>query len=370
MTVALKEKIGQMLIIGFNGMELNPEDPVVQAILAKRIGGVILFDYNFQTRTYDRNIRNPQQLQHLTRQLQEYARQAEMPLPLFISVDYEGGKVNRLKEAYGFPKTLSAADIAKCDDEQATKYVEEMAATLKENGININFAPVVDVNVNPDNPVIGKLGRSFSEDHQKVSHYARMFSDTYQKQGILSAYKHFPGHGSSTGDTHEGFVDVTDTWKEYELEPYRQLLQELHQGVMVMAAHVVHRGLDEKGYPASLSAAMMTDLLRNKLHFDGVIVTDDLQMKAITDHYGLEEAVQLAINAGADILVFGNQLVALPQDPQEIIDIIEQAVITGKIAESRIDEAYQRIMELKNAWISVQNGLESESSAEAKKCVV
>jgi beta-N-acetylhexosaminidase len=349
MTLTLKEKIGQMLILGFKGMELKPQDPIVQAILAKRIGGVILFDYNFQTKTYQHNIKDPQQLQRLTQQLQEYAQEAAMPLPLFISIDYEGGKVNRLKESYGFPKTLSMAEIARGTDEQATQYAEQMAKTLKENGIHINFAPLVDVNIDPDNPIIGKLGRSFSEDPEKVVHYAKIFSNVYQTHGIIGAYKHFPGHGSSTGDTHEGFVDVTHTWQPSELEPYRQLLQEEgHNHFMVMTAHVVHQGLDNQGYPASLSAAMTTDLLRKKLNFDGVVVTDDLQMKAITDHYGLEEAVQLAINAGADLLIFGNQLVDSPADPQEIIEIIEQAVMTGKIAESRIDEAYRRILELKN----------------------
>ena len=351
--VTLKDKIGQMLVIGFKGTELSSDDAIVRSILAQRIGGVILFDYDFQTKTFEHNIKNPQQLKRLTEQLQKYANQAAATnknnlTPLFISIDYEGGKVNRLKESYGFPKTVSAADIGFGTYEQATQYAQQMAKTLKEEGINLNFAPVLDVTVNLDNPVIGKLDRSFSNDPQKVVDYAAIFSKAYQDHGILCAYKHFPGHGSSTGDTHAGFVDVTQTWKEYELEPYKQLLQQSYGCSIVMTAHVIHYGLDSKGYPASISAAMTKELLREKLNFDGVVITDDLQMKAITDNYGIGDAVRLAVNAGADILIFGNQLVSTPQDPQQIVDMIYQDVMAGKISESRINEAYQRIMKLKS----------------------
>ncbi|EKD73115.1 MAG: hypothetical protein ACD_45C00458G0002 [uncultured bacterium] len=352
--VTLKEKIGQMLIIGFKGTELHSDDVIVKAILTQQIGGVILFDYDFQTKTFDHNIKNPVQLKHLTQQLQNYAHQAAKNqqnnlTPLFISIDYEGGKVNRLKENYGFPKTLSAAELGQRTLAEAAQYAEQMAATLANLGININFAPVIDVNVNPDNPVIGKLGRSFSSDPQKVIEYAAIFSKAYHAHGILCAYKHFPGHGSSTDDTHAGFVDITQTWKAYELDPYKQLLQQPGACSMVMTAHVVHYGLDSKGYPASLSAAITKELLRGSLNFNGVVITDDMQMKAIADHYGLADAIRLAINAGADMFIFGNQLGTTPQDPQHIVDMIYTDVMTGKISENRINEAYQRIMQLKKA---------------------
>ena len=351
----LKEKIGQMLIMGFNGMTLHPDDPIVRAILAQQIGGVILFDYDFQTKKFEHNIQSPEQLKHLTQQLQNYAKQAAATqhnkfLPLFISIDYEGGKVNRLKENSGFPKTLSPAELGLGSRELVEQYAKQMAETLQQAGININFAPALDVNVNPGNPVIGKLDRSFSSDPQEVIECAAIFSNAYHAHGIISVYKHFPGHGSSTGDTHVGFVDVTKTWQESELEPYQQLLQTSSAGLMVMTAHVVHEGLDPAGYPASLSAAITQKLLREKLNYQGVVVTDDMQMKAITDNYGLPEAVRLAINAGADILVFGNQLVSVPQDPQELVDMIYDDVQAGEIAESRIEEAYQRVMSLKN-WV-------------------
>lgn len=350
---SLKVKIGQMILIGFKGTELRPDDTIVKAILSQHIGGVILFDYNFQTKTYEHNIKDAQQLKQLTQQLQAYAKKAaknhESPeFPLLIGIDYEGGKVNRLKESYGFPKTISSAEVSAMTQPKAKQYADTMAKTLNEAGINLNFAPVVDVNVNAENPVIGRLGRSFSAEPNKVIQYAAIFSKAYQQNNILCVYKHFPGHGSSRGDTHEGFVDVTETWQEYELEPYKQLLQEFSHCPLVMTAHVVHHGLDKKGYPASISTAITKNLLREKLHFKGVVITDDLQMKAITEHFGLAEAVRLAINAGADILVFGNQLVTIPQEPEQIVELIYQDVIKGKISENRINEAYQRIIHLKS----------------------
>lgn len=351
-TVTLKEKIGQMLMIGFKGSELKPNDEIVKIILAQQIGGVVLFDYDVQTRTYNHNIKNPQQLKKLTKELQSYAKQAALKrhnrlYPLFVSVDYEGGKVNRLKENYGFPKTLSAAEVAKISRHEAERYARTMAETLQKAGVNLNYAPVLDVNVNQDNPVIGKLGRSFSSNPNVVADYGALFAKAYQEHGILCAYKHFPGHGSSTSDSHQGFVDVTKTWKKSELRPYKKLFNQSYSCPAVMSAHVVHYGLDKQGYPASISKAITMKLLRDDLKFDGVVITDDLQMKAISDNYGTAEAVRLAINAGADILMFGNQLVSDLQDPQKIINVIYADVQNGKIPESRINEAYQRIMKLK-----------------------
>jgi beta-N-acetylhexosaminidase len=348
----LKQKIGQMLLIGFKGTELQPTDSIVTALLAQRIGGVVLFDYDAQTKTYDRNIKNPQQLKHLTEQLQSYTKQAATSnhntlYPLFISIDYEGGNVNRLKEEYGFSKTLSAAELGRGSYDQAREYAQQMAETLQQAGVNIDFAPVLDVNVNPSNPIIGKKDRSFSADPNKVTNYAEIFAQAFHDHGIICVYKHFPGHGSSTGDTHLGLVDVTKTWQDSELNPYKELLAKPDGCPMVMTAHVVHYGLDSKGYPASLSAAITTDLLRKKLKFNGVVITDALQMKAIADNYGVPQAVRLAILAGADILIFDNQLAAKLQDPQEVIDIIYHDVMTGAIPRSRIDESYRRIMNLK-----------------------
>lgn len=255
--------------------------------------------------------------------------------------------VTRLKSKYGFPQTISTEDIGRGTDEQASKYAHQMADVLKQIGINFNFAPVLDVNVNPENPVIGALGRSFSSNPEKVAHYASIFSQAYKEKGILCTYKHFSGHGSSTNDTHDGFVDVTKTWKAYELVPYKTLIRQSESCPVIMTAHVTNTRLDSKGLPCTLSYEMITKLLREELHFNGVVVTDDMQMKAIADQYGSADAIKLSINAGADILLFGNRMVSVRQDPKQLIDIIYDSIQSGEISETRINEAYQRIMKLK-----------------------
>ena len=350
----LKDKIGQMLIIGFEGKTINSQSPVVKAINKHNIGGVILFDFNSQTKKYDKNIDSPEQVLQLNQQLQRVNKTANTihhrkQLPLLISVDYEGGKVNRLKQEYGFPATISAQKMGTMPVEVVNFIAKTMAKTLKKSGFNLDFAPVLDVNVNPKNPVIGKRERSFSENPAEVTTYADVFSRQFLSNGIQCAYKHFPGHGSANADSHLSFVDVTDTWQERELIPYQQLLAYPNHCGMIMTAHIVNRKLDATGVPATLSHTILTGILRNELNFDGVIITDDMQMRAISDNYGLENALTMAINAGADMLIFGNQLTddGKEQDPQEIIDIIANKVAQGEISEERINEAYQRIIHLK-----------------------
>ncbi len=352
--VSLRDKIGQMLLIGFDGKKVSKHSPIIKIIKKNNIGGVILFDYDYRTKTYDKNIENPQQVKMLNNDLQYFNAQGNLKynrpqLPLLISVDYEGGKVSRLNEQYGFPPTLSAADVGKKSLKDAEASAEFMAQVLKKAGFNLNFAPLVDVNVNPNNPIIGKKDRSFSSNANLVAKYANVFSRHFLNQKIQCAYKHFPGQGSSTTDSHLGFTDVTDTWSSYELEPYQQLLSSNEVCGMIMTAHIVNRQLDNSGLPATLSHKILTGLLRNQLHYKGVIITDDMQMKAISDNYKLEDALVLAINAGADMIIFGNNLSVAPQDPKQIIDIIEAKVLSGAISRERINDAYQHIILLKQS---------------------
>ncbi len=352
--VSLREKIGQMLILGFEGKDIESNVFITQAIEQDNIGGVILFDYNYQTKIFDKNIESPSQVKRLNKHLQDVNQLANVThhrpaLPLLISVDYEGGRVNRLREDYGFPKTISAADAGKMSAIDVENVAETMAITLKDSGFNLNFAPVLDVNVNPDNPVMGKLGRSFSDDPRVVADYAGIYSRQFLSQGVQCAYKHFPGHGSSTADSHKGFVDVTETWQAYELTPYQQLLGGETACGMVMTAHIVNRQLDDSGLPATLSHQILTGILREKLNFDGVIITDDMQMKAISEHYGLEHALTLAINAGVDMFIFGNQLTETAQDPRVVIDAIEASVQSGEISQARIDDAYRHVVAFKQS---------------------
>ncbi len=352
--VSLRDKIGQMLIMGFAGTTVDSHAAVVQSIAQDNLGGVILFDYDYQTKSFDKNIASPQQVHQLTTDLQRFTHLANQryqrpQLPLLIAVDYEGGQVNRLKEAYGFPATVSAAEVGLMSEGEAHTVASSMALTLNEAGINLNFAPMLDVNVNADNPVIGKLQRSFSANPSEVARYARIYAQNFLSHGIHCAYKHFPGHGSADADSHVGFVDVTHTWQSYELEPYAALLNEAELSCgMVMTAHIINRQLDDSGLPATLSRQILTGMLRQQLHFDGVIITDDMQMKAISDHYGLAEAIILAINAGADMFIFGNQLTDTPVKASAIIDIIAEAVNAGDISQSQIGEAYRRIITFKH----------------------
>ena len=351
---SLRDKIGQMLIFGFQGKAVDESSPIARSIDEDNIGGVILFDFNPQSQTFDKNIESPDQVKQLNQQLQRLTHNANkahhrVDLPLLISIDYEGGNVNRLHPRYGFPEIISPKQIAKKSLEDAQASAALMAKTLRTAGFNLNFFPSLDVDVNPENPIIGKRERSFSADPEKVAQYAQVYSQAFGTSKIICTYKHFPGHGSSLTDSHLGFVDVTDTWGEQELTPFLQLLSQPKHCGMVMVAHIVNRKLDVTGAPATLSYTMITGLLRHDLQFDGVVITDDMQMKAITNYYGLATAVTLSINAGADMLIFGNQLVDKFQDSKELIDIIEKKVLSGEISEQRINEAYQRIVQMKKS---------------------
>ena len=335
--VDLKKLIGHMLIVGFDGSSVEKNSTIVKNIQRYELGGVILFDKNYKDRTKQKNIISPKQLQTLTSTLKSYASKE-----FFIAVDQEGGRVARLKPEYGFETIASAHDVAKLSMQEAKKLYNKQAVMLHNMGINLNFAPVVDLSVNPKNKVIVGLKRSYSKESKEVVKYALTMIEEQNKEHIVSVLKHFPGHGSSLGDSHQGFVDVTKSWSQEELEPYKALIQQ-NKADMIMTAHVFNANLD-RYYPATLSYATNTLLLREKLGYRGVIVSDDMQMKAISKHYSLQESVKLAINAGVDILLFGNQLAQ--QDTDELVDTIYKEVVSGAIPFSRIVESNKRIENL------------------------
>ncbi len=338
----LRRQIGQMLIVGFRGTELQRDNHIVADIRQLGIGGVILFDYDSPGRTYDRNIAGPEQLKKLNTELQNLT-----PDKLIIAIDQEGGKVNRLKTRYGFPATVSAQYLGTLDNRDSTeRYAAATGATLKELGFNLNFAPCVDVNVNPACPVIGAIGRSFSSDTTVVIAHARRWLDAQQQTGVTGCLKHFPGHGSSTVDTHLGVADVTTTWSEAELAPYRQLIAS--GGVhVVMTSHIYNANLDDR-YPATLSRAILTGILREQLGFEGVIITDDLAMGAMVKNYPFEQILEKAINAGADLLCLSNNGEQYdPQIAQKAVEAIFGLVKSGRIDPQIIEAACGRIERLK-----------------------
>ena len=343
---SLDLKIAQMLLVGFRGMMLAENDPFLRDVKAGRVGSVILFDYDVPTKEFKRNIESPQQVRALTAQLRNAAGESGTGLPLFISIDQEGGKVNRLKPRYGFPTSVSQQYLGKLNNLDSTRfYATKTSQTLAEYGFNLNFAPSVDVNVNPDNPVIGKVERSFSAEPRVVADQAAVVIEEHRKKGIITTLKHFPGHGSSKADSHKGFVDVSDTWKPDEIKPYADLIAKGNVD-MIMTAHIFNARLDS-GVPATLSKRIITGILRDSLKYQGVIISDDMQMGAIADHYGLETALEKCINAGVDIVCFGNNLQYDPDIITKATSIIKRLVIERKIAQTRIDEAYKRVVALK-----------------------
>ena len=340
-TPGLDVKIGQMVMVGFRGLAVSDDDPIVRDIRERHIGGVILFDYDVPTRTYGRNIASAKQTKALTSSLQ---RQAS--IPLFIAIDQEGGKISRLKEKNGFPPSVSQKQLGTWDDLKKTRLqADATAKTLAGLGINVNFVPVVDLDLNPANPVIGKLERSFSPDPATVTRHAMAVIEAHRQHAVLTAPKHFPGHGSAGGDSHEGFVDVTGRWMPVELEPYRILIR---QGMadMVMTAHIFNGKLDPV-WPSTLSRKTLTDILRQEMGFDGVVISDDMQMKAISAHYGLETAIRQSILAGVDILIFANNSVYDADIAARATATIRSLVEKGDIPVARIDDSYRRIMKLK-----------------------
>jgi beta-N-acetylhexosaminidase len=339
--VSLDVKIGQMIMVGFRGLDVNDDSPVIRDIVERHIGGVILYDYDVPTNTPIRNIKSPTQLRQLTAKLQ-----AASDIPLFIAIDQEGGKVARLKESAGFVPTLSARYLGSVNDLPLTRrQAARVAQTLAELGINLNLAPVVDLNVNRDNPIIGRLGRSFSADPEIVTAHAAEFIKAHHEYRVLCALKHFPGHGSSTQDSHLGLTDITKTWSSKELIPYENLIG---QGLVdvIMTAHVYHGSLDPN-FPATLSNPILTDLLRDQLFYDGVIISDCMQMRAITDHYGFETALHAAIKAGVDIILISNNSIFEEDAASRAIATIKSLIKEGKITPQRIDQSYRRIQKLK-----------------------
>jgi len=334
-------KIGQMLKIGFRGMSVNESDHIQRDLQQYHLGGVVLFDYDVPNREPVRNIESESQLRKLVHQLKEMST-----VPLLVTIDQEGGRVARLKPARGFPPTVSHQYLGNAGYEDTTRvYAGLIAMTLARNGINANLAPVVDVNINADNPIIGGIERSFSSDPEKVTKHAAWFIEMHHNLGLITTLKHFPGHGSSENDSHLGLVDVTGLWSEKELIPYQRLID---KGLadMIMTAHIFNSNWDPD-YPATLSKNVITGILRKDLGFDGVVMSDDMQMEAIRSHYGLETAVKQAILAGVDILSFANNSVYDADIVPKVHGIIKSLVAEGIITESRIDESYARILKLK-----------------------
>jgi beta-N-acetylhexosaminidase len=328
--------IGQMILIGFPGTKPQEEWParIVKMINESRIGGVVLFSYN---------VVDPVQVKTLNTAF----RDAGAKLRPFICVDQEGGSIQRLTRAKGFVGLPGASEISSMNLETAYKLDAQQAHELASLGFNVNFGPVVDLNINPRNPAIGRLGRSYAADPQKVTEYARQFINAHTQANIITAAKHFPGHGSATNDPHDDVVDISKTWRQEELIPYQKLISGKLID-MIMVGHLIEPEFsDTRNTPASLSRRAIEGQLRGKLGFDGLVITDDLDMGAIRNHYSVEQAAVMAIAAGADLIIVANHKQPDPAIADRIIAAVMQAVKDKRISAEQIRQAYQLILSAK-----------------------
>jgi beta-N-acetylhexosaminidase len=331
--------VGEMIMVGFRGTELSDDAAVLRALASGRAGGVVLFSRDVLLGG-DRNIKSPSQVRSLVERLKSAA-----PGPIFVAVDQEGGKIRRLAPCNGFPARPSALELGRGPVQDTRRSALDMGRDLSSAGFNLNFAPVVDLH-RQNSPVIGDLERAFHADAAVVTEHARAFVDGMSLAGVLCVLKHFPGHGSASDDTHTGPADVTDRWDEEELRPYRALQAQGFNG-MIMAGHVILRRFDE--LPASLSPAILTGLLRRDLGWDGVIITDDLQMGALADRYSLKEIMASAVAAGADILLFGNNMLHDEHMALNAHASLMELVAEGRVTPARIRESWLRIRRLKQS---------------------
>ena len=333
--LSLEEKIAQLFVIApdqFYGS--GPKDgqteltPSLKEYIARYpVGGFIFFA---------QNIKSPEQVKRFVRELKETCL-----LSPIIAIDEEGGRVARLarNKAFKLPTFKSMGAIgASGDVEKAREAGKTIGGYLADYGFTLDFAPDTDVNTNPKNIVIGD--RAFGSDPELVAAMAEAFLDGLHSAGVKGCIKHFPGHGDTTGDTHDDYVAVTKTWEELKKCELIPFIRNFAESDCVMLAHLSIPNITEDGYPASLSKELITGRLRRELGYGGIILTDALNMGAIEKNYADGEASVLAFEAGNDILL-------MPNDFFAAYEAMLKAVRTGRIAESRVDESLERILSLK-----------------------
>lgn len=327
-SLTLEEKVGQMLMFAFRGIEYNEQ--LETQIKDLKVGGVIHFGHN---------IKDIEQVKTLNENIQKNA-----DIPLFIGIDEEGGTVQRIVEGMPpFPGAM-AVSASKISPYDLCKIV---GVNLKKIGFNMNFAPVGDVNNNPNNPVINS--RSYSDDPKVCSKYVIDSFKGFQDGGVLPTCKHFPGHGDTSVDSHVSLPTVNkdiDMLNNIELVPFKDSIDAGIDGIM--ASHILYPVLDDK-YPATLSRKIITNLLKEKMGFDGLIVTDSLTMGAIHQNYSPKEIVNLAANAGIDLMIFCGK--ADINDQKEIYNSLLEEVKNGNIPISRVNESVTKILKYKRKYI-------------------
>lgn len=327
--MTLNEKIGQMILAGITGttMDTNTRNLITQY----NVGGIIF---------YKNNLVNPWQAVQLVNQIKAVNA---TNLPLLLSVDEEGGRITRLPG--GLVNLPSNQQIGVVNNQKFSYKVGAiLGEELKSFGLNMDFAPVLDINSNPNNPVIGD--RSFGDNAKLVSRLGIQTMKGIQSQNIIATIKHFPGHGDTSVDSHLELPIVNKSLKELkelELIPFERAIKK--GADVVMVAHILLPQLDPQN-PASMSKTVMSDILRNQLDFEGVIITDDMTMRAITDHFDIGRAAVESVKSGSDIILVGHHY----KNVVETISSLKSAVQKGEISEQRINESVARIIALKRKY--------------------
>ena len=331
-----------MVMVGFRGITPMEAQPTIRNVANGNVGAVVVYDVDAETGG-PRNIQSPDQLRALIAALK-----AANEIPVMVCVDAEGGFYHRLKEKYGFPSTTPAAEMGERNDLAFTRRTAGVTAeALADVGIDMNLAPVLDL-LNQANLTVSARRRSFSSDPTIVAGHAREFILAHREKGVLTATKHFPGMGGILRPYSPGRGEVIENWSPAELEPYRALAA---QGLLdaVLTARVTHAELDPE-FPGCLSKKVVDVVLRGQIGFDGVVISDAMEMLAIWDVYGFERGTILAVNAGVDMLLFCNESGIVPYSDErapEAVEVIANAVARGEIPEQRINQACRRILDLK-----------------------
>ncbi|SEG29593.1 beta-N-acetylhexosaminidase [Butyrivibrio sp. Su6] len=331
--MTIEEMVGQKFVVGFPGYELNEE---VKEIIGKyKIGNIILFK---------ENLRDEAQIKKLCAEITEFITSIT-GYPPFIMIDQEGGMVARLSENMGnIPGAMAISATGDSHNAYTAGYYTGLQ--LKELGINFNLAPVMDINSNPSNPIIGC--RSYGDTPEKVSEYALQMAKGLDDAGVLSCAKHFPGHGDVSTDSHVTLPCVDkelDELEKLELVPFKKGIE--NNIPAIMSAHILFPKVEKDRIPATMSRKILTDLLRKEMGFEGLILTDCLEMQAIKKFYGVEEGALAAFKAGADIIMISHTPSYFP----EVISRIEAAINDGSIATESIKESAERILSYKEKYL-------------------
>lgn len=319
-----KNQVGELILTGVTGHSLSADH--AKFIREARIGGVVYFAHNYD---------NPVQIAEFSNQIQECRRD----LPLFIAVDHEGGKVQRFRK--GFTRIPDARTLAQNGSPaQVFSVAEIIAKELAAVGVNVNFCAIADINTNPSNPVIGD--RAFGDTEETVSAYVTAMVRGHLTQGVLPCVKHFPGHGDTHLDSHFALPTVNtslDILKQREFKPFLKAFKS--KCPLVMSAHIINPNIDSL-FPATLSSKTLKGILRQELRFSKVIISDDMEMKAIADHYGIDDAPVLALEAGCDLLCYRSEDAA-----KRAHEALIRALDSGKLKPETVFEAVARVLDLK-----------------------